>query len=443
MSGDPQDRLRAHVEAILSQSGVPARDRDELAEELYGHLFDRWRALVGEGIADREAVDRAVSDFGTPDELGGQLRRTYHSRLWASTVGVVLPAVAGPSSRPGTVAWLRFVLGLVAVLASLGVIALPSLTPFRLIGSTASIILAMAGAILAFIALGRGQRWALIYAVGVCGVLLIEGLVDAISKTGPSNLTIPVGSILATFVLLSARRHWSELQAFVASSARLRGGLAFLLAAALVAPPVVPRVLAALPDPTASGPEDLDLRLEMTCDRGDDNQRDAPPITNTKRATVVVDATWTKTDLLPLGIGGLLGGDDADTSGLRVIGPIRPELPAWLWADGPTIVDLATGEPVGWWGSTSAGWAFLPEDVIGTLTVAIDGEDLHAGHTIRTTWVLIPATDAEPAWPEVEVFYAHLDRFALAGTVGCNGISHGAVIDAQPAPIVDDGPFPF
>jgi hypothetical protein len=66
------------------------------------------------------------------------------------------------------------------------------------------------------------------------------------------------------------------------------------------------------------------------------------------------------------------------------------------------------------------------------------------GQTIRTTWVLIPATEAAPRWPEVEVFYAHLDRFALAGTVGCNGISHSTLIDAPPpAPIIDDGLFPY
>jgi len=37
----PEPRLRAYIESILVGSSVPAAEREDIAEELYGHLWQR------------------------------------------------------------------------------------------------------------------------------------------------------------------------------------------------------------------------------------------------------------------------------------------------------------------------------------------------------------------------------------------------------------------
>ena len=96
-----ETNLRAHIADILAAGGIPGTVRDDLAEELYGHLVERVVALRAEGISEADAVARAIADFGGVDQLSGDLRSVYHSRLWASTIGVLLPAMAAPDHRPG------------------------------------------------------------------------------------------------------------------------------------------------------------------------------------------------------------------------------------------------------------------------------------------------------------------------------------------------------
>jgi hypothetical protein len=101
-------------------------------------------------------------------------------------------------------------------------------------------------------------------------------------------------------------------------------------------------------------------------------------------------------------------------------------------------VDLATGEDAGWWGSTSPSVALIPQDVMGSLTVAYERDAPQPGHTLRTTWRLYWADSRQTRWPRIEVFYAHLDRFLLYAQVECNGISHGVQVDSatvQPAEV--------
>ena len=121
-----EDRLRAHVAAILARAAVPPQVRSDLEEELIGHLVERFHAYLADGLDETEASHRAIADFGTPASLGGELGRTYHSRLWASTIGVLLPAITPATSRPGVVGWLRFVLGL-AIAVSYTHLTLPTI----------------------------------------------------------------------------------------------------------------------------------------------------------------------------------------------------------------------------------------------------------------------------------------------------------------------------
>jgi hypothetical protein len=427
MTQQAEDRLRAHVTAILAGAGVPRNVRDDLEEELLGHLVERWRAHVADGLDEATAAERAIGNFGTPARLGSELGRTYHSRLWASTIGVLLPAVAGPAERPSAVAWLRFVLGLLLVLNVVAVVALSTLTPLHLVIVAAALIVSTAGIVLAFKALGRAQPWALDYAVWATVLMLVVGLLDVIAAEQSATITIPLGSILAAVVLLTVRGQWAALQRFVAGSSRPRVALVLAIAASLLAP-MAPRVLAAIPDPTQASADDLELRIEMNCGRHEVRPQFGPVIPDAQVATIVVDATWAHTDLLPLGFERFFSGpDDADTAAIRVHDFSMP----WLWSDddGPTIVDLTTGGTLGTWGSTAQSNSLLPDDVLGVMTIALERHEVHPDHTIRMTWELYWGGDGRGAWPQLDVYYAHLERFLLAGDVTCNGIRQGAVVD--------------
>jgi hypothetical protein len=436
MTPDVEGRLRAHAAAIVAAAGVPHAARDDLLEELLGHLLERWEGLVADGVAPDAAAEQAIASFGTADQLAPSLRLAYHSRLWASTVGVLLPMVGSPPGRPSAVGWLRLVLGVMIVIGLLGVAVLaPTLPLFHLVTAVPLLVLGIAGLALAFIGLGRGQRWALRYAIAAAAILFIEGIITVIGAI-PGAVTIPLGSILAALALLVA---WSQSEAlahFVSGSARLSAPLSLALVVALFGPSLAPR-LAALPDPTQATAEDLDLAVSMTCGRADVTPKGGPILQNAQIATVQVDATWRRTDLLPSTLAGLFApSEEGDTSALRVVDTEYP----WVWSPlgDPVPVDLTTGEDAGWWGSTSPSVALIPQDVMGSLTVAYERDAPQPGHTLRTTWRLYWADSRQTRWPRVEVFYAHLDRFLLYAQVECNGISHGVQVDpatVQPAEV--------
>ena len=95
-----QARLYAHVESILNGAAFRRRDRDDLAEELYGHLWQRWQDALASGLDEEAAADQAIRSFGEPARLGRDVTLAYHSRLYASTVGVLVPTVADAKGKP-------------------------------------------------------------------------------------------------------------------------------------------------------------------------------------------------------------------------------------------------------------------------------------------------------------------------------------------------------
>jgi len=442
VSPDAEVRLRRHVAAILAGAGVPGRSRADLEEELSGHLVERAQGYVDRGLAEVDAAELAISDFGSAGLLGAEFGRTYHSQLWASTIGVLLPAIAPLAERPGVVGWLRFVLGLVIVLTAIALATVAAMTPVRAMGTSVSLLAGLAGLVLAFQAIGRGQRWALWYAVAVTVLLLVEGFGQVLAPAQPASVTIPLGSILAAVVLLAVLGGWERLQAFVAPSPRLNRALGVVLGLSLLAPSVVPRALAALPDPSQATADDLELVISMTCDRGNVEIPEGPTLVDVMRATLVMDSTWNHTDFLPHGMAAIVTRpDDADTSGFRVLNLPGPDWLYWLTDTEPVIVDTRTGAKAGWWGSTSPSVALLPEDIPGSFTVAIDTEAIRPGQTIRTTWHLYQASDEAPLWPRVEVAYAHLDRFLLMGTVGCQETVRGREVPPHPPALTEPLPL--
>lgn len=437
MTPELEARLRAHAAAIIAAAGVPAAARTDLEDELVGHLVERWESLLAEGVTPDDAAKRAIADFGTAQQLAPRLRLAYHSRLWASTIGVLLPVMTSPSPRPSAVGWLRFVLGVMIVIGVAGVALLtPTLSLFHLLTAGPLLMVGIVGLVLAFIGLGRRQRWALRYAIGAAAILFVEGIITVVSAI-PGAVTVPLGSILATVALLLAWSQSEDLRRFVSGSARLTAPMSLALTVALFGPSLAPR-LAALPDPTRATAADLDLAVSMTCGRAVVTPDGYATQPNAQVVTLLVDATWSRTDLLPSGLAGLFAPtEEGDTAGLRVVGTDYP----WVWspAEPPVPVDLVTGEDAGWWGSTSSSVALIPGDVMSSLTAAYARDAARPGHTLRTTWRLYWADARQTRWPQVEVFYAHLDRFLLHARVECNGIAHGVPVDPESVQPAEEG----
>jgi hypothetical protein len=422
LAPETQAVLRAHVAAILTGAGVGPAVRDDLAEELHGHLVERLQSHLSRGMSEADAAARAIADFGAADRLARDFGRTYHSRLWASTIGVLLPAVVATGERPGVVGWLRFTIGITAVLTvgSLVFVGVAA-TPLRALGTTVADLIGLVALVLAYRALGSGQRWALWYAIAIDVELLISGIGSVVTPATAGSTTIPFGALLAIGVLYGVWASWARLQTFVAGSRAIGRGLALALTGSVLLPAFAGPVLAGLPDPTQAAAADLALRLSMTCDRGDVPFDSGPPAINVQRLTLVAEMTWRRTDLLPQGIAGLLPSEpQGDSAGFRLLDePPGTILPSWLLAsDGLQVVDVQTGQSAGWFGASAPSEALLPA-TIGSFTIGIEPSAIHAGHTIRASWLLTASSDSGATWPRIEVAYVHLDRFMLRGTVSC------------------------
>jgi len=436
MAPESEARLRSHIAAILDVAAVPSDVRNDVAEELYGHLVERVRSHLVAGIGEAAAVDRAIADLGGVDMLGRDFGRTYHSRLWASTVGILLPAVAPRDGRPAAVGWLRFTLGVVVVLSVVGLaVMLPQATPVRGLATLAVDAVAIWAMALAFLALERGQRWALWYALAISVELLLWGI-GTVLAAAPGSASIPLGAILAGLVLFEVFVDRYRLRAFIADSRPVGRAMTAVLALSILLPVAVPPALAALPDPSQAGAADLTLTVSMRCDRGTQLFSDTSR-TNVSRVQLIAEMTWRRADILPEGVAGLFHPTDyGDSAGFRLLDADPTALlPAWLLVTGDVpVIDVATGETAGWFGSTAPSVGLLP-NTIGSFTIGIGLSAIRAGHTIRAAWVLSPTADVGAPWPRIKIAYAHLDRFLLEGTVGC-----GQTVTAHQVPIPAPAP---
>jgi hypothetical protein len=436
---DPETagRLRTHAERIVAAAGVPARARDDMADELYGHLLERTTNLVADGHTWTDATDRAIAALGAVDELAPDLATAFHTRPWSSTIGVLLPAIASREDRPAVIGWMRLslVIGMALTVVGLGVVIFRA-TPVHLVVMAASLVLGLAGLVLAFEGLARGQRWALWYGIAFAAQLVLFGVISVLEAARAGSITIPIGGFLGAGILLGVASAWDRLQAFVAGSRPIGRGLGGLLVASLLVPLLMASAVAAIPDPTQASADDLRLTLSVTCDRGDVIETGFPPRHDVQRVTIEADMVWRRGDLLPNGLDGLINpAHYGDTSGFRMLGSaMGGPVPEWLVVpEASNVVDVATGEPVGWFGGTAPSVELLPE-TIGSFTVGIDPAAIRGGRTLRSTWLLVPSADGDAAWPTIEVAYAHLDRFLLLATAGCGESTVGTEITADQPP---------
>ena len=432
---DPETagRLRAHAERVVAAAGVPARARDEMTDELYGHLLERAAVLADDGRSWADAADRAVAALGGVDELAPDLATAFHSRLWSSTIGVLLPAIAVQDDRPRVIGWMRFALaiGMALTVGGLGV-AIYRATPGHLVVMTASLLLGLAGLVLAYQALERGQRWALWYGIAFAAELVLFGMISVLEAADAGSFNIPIGGFLGAGILLGVASAWDRLKAFVAGSRPIGRRLGTLLVVSLLAPLLMTPAMAAIPDPTQATADDLRLTLSVACGRGDVLETGFPPQHDVQRVTIEADMAWRRGDLLPNGFDGVVNpAQYGDTAGFRMLGSAMDgPIPDWVLVhDASNVVDAATGEPAGWFGGSAPSVELLPP-TIGSFTVGIDQDAIQRGRTLRSTWLLVPSADGDQPWPIIEVAYAHLDRFLLVATAGCGestmAIEHGA-----------------
>jgi hypothetical protein len=420
-------RLRSHAQSLVSAAGVPGPEVDGLIEEMLCHLVETVERSLATGADEDAAVAAAIAAFGARETVGYELARTYHSALWAATVGVLLGArERDGGAQPGAIGALRLFVAveflLTLVVGVPGVLAMTPV-PAVAVGIASGAFLAMS--VLAFRGLALGQVWALRFAAGLAGLVVVMGL-RQIADAPPDTIFIPLLGIAAGVCLVWVVASERRVSAFVAGSRPIGRALGIVVGAALLAPTLASAALPGIHDPTQAGPGDVAMSISMTCRMGPeqpsgDAVADARPM-----ATLTAELAWSRADVLPGGLAGLLGRDDAnDTAGFRVIDPTPipidggGSLPTWLLElDNPIVIDVQSGETVGWFGSSSPSVERIP-DTIGSFTVGIDNNRIRGGRTIRIVWALVPMQDGPTAWPRAEVAYAHLDRFVLIGKVGC------------------------
>jgi hypothetical protein len=418
-SAGPETLLRAHVETILDRSAVALVDREDVAEELYGHLWQRWQDGLAAGSDSEAAMQSAIEAFGAPAGLGRDLTLAYHSRLYASTIGVLLPAIAPPSDRPRGLWLSRALLVVVAALQVLGVgivVVADWVTPGRALVALPCLAVSFAMMVLAYKALARQQRWALVFVQVLAVGLVVAGVADFVLKP----VTISLLGILALFVLPTVRR--PELAAWVAGSRPVRLGLGIVIVATVSLPWASGWVAASMPDPTTASPDDLGMQVQVVCTRTDGK---------VVSGSIQVDLRWRRTDLLPNGLLGVLFGmRNTDNLGLSSAVDLY-YIPDDLSRVDPlftsaSFVDTDSGKDAGSSVIKSSSNAIfdvgagqLPES---QHVIAIDPGTIVAGRTYRGAysfllgqrWIL--ASGDEPVF---RVRYDHQHRFGVEAIAMC------------------------
>ncbi len=431
---EPTARLRAHAGSILASSSVPAAEREDLAEELYGHLWQRWQDALAAGASASEAVETAIRSFGQASRLGREMTGAYHSRLYSTTIGVLLPAVAAPPGQPAGLLNMWLLIGVVAVFQLALVGTLVNLTPVRAVVFALSAGLSVALSVLAFRALGRAQRWALRYSQFVLALLLVESAATIIGVLD-QPLELFTGPILALFALwVLDPAIGGEMAEWFSHSRPLGRGPAIVLVVAVAAGFGLPPLATVMPDPTQVSASDLDLQVSAACTRDADGG-----VTDIE---VTTSLQWSRLDLLPYGLGQPETPErflDRVASGVLPYGGASASEWRTAWIAVPSYVSsyqfegVHADSPDGSgaqatavrsiyvrWAGTGMGVQFL------------HGEP-HAGQTYtivhRLHWPR-PAVDDEPppVDPLVAVWYLHLDRFVVQAVANCDQSGTGVLV---------------
>jgi hypothetical protein len=435
-SSNAEARLRAHVEATLASARVPRQTRDDLAEELYGHLWTRWQEAIVVGLDEQAAAESAIRSFGNAQRLGVEMTGAYHSQLYASTIGMLLPAAASSADRPAGVRRLQALL-LIPMLGTVVVAAgeLASLTPGRALLALIGVAAAVSMSLASFLAIDRGQRWALRYAQ-ILLFLALAFAVDTLATMPANTYQVPVAGVLGLYCLGPALG--PEMKKWTTTSRPLGKLLGPLVVLTVAAGLSLPFAAPMLPDPTQVGPGDLDLSLSVACTRDSSGYVTALDLTT--------EFGWDRLDLLPSGIkGGLktLAGRSADGDGL-VYGVLpgdghHQDEYNGKWLDTPTSDSSGATWAVGNDGQQElrdngavvVSWQWSgPEPQLAETTDRMYYADvdtistsiLQAGHQyalrqrVLPTSIMGASADRDPL---VFIRYQHLDRFVVEAVATC------------------------
>jgi hypothetical protein len=75
------DKLEQYLEQVCRRIGGPRSLRQHIREELRQHLRDAAAEHRAAGMSEAEALDRALNDFGGPDQVRSELEETHGHRL--------------------------------------------------------------------------------------------------------------------------------------------------------------------------------------------------------------------------------------------------------------------------------------------------------------------------------------------------------------------------
>jgi hypothetical protein len=424
------------VESILNGAAFRKRDRADLAEELYGHLWQRWQDALASGMDEEAAADQAIRSFGQPARLSQDVTLAYHSRLYASTIGVLLPTVVVPREKPRAywTFWLIHFLTFFAII-NLGVRALMEWTPLRAGVGLAGCLVAYVAVFTAFGAYGARQRWALGFARFELPFLFWWGALLAWSgmpaeQLQASMVGLMVGSVVMAIAQSPPRADDSPGRpapvrvalSFVPRDWRLRSLSAWMydrpiprrllvgLSGMLIVGSALPFVALNIADPTQIGPADMQVELSVACTRSTSGDVDTVDVT--------ASFLFRRADLWPNGLM-RAGGGPTDEIALAVEGARPNGVPMIT----PQLTQAATGRDT----TDGSPLTFGSTGQDGRSAMALpDSTRFKAGHLYEVTWNYSVAPGLRDITPAV-FGYDHLERFYLQSKASC-----GETSTAQP-----------
>lgn len=429
MTGAAEGLLRAHAACVADAGALPPEIRDDVAGELYSHLLERWHEHVAAGLDEETAARAAIADLGAADQLGHDFRRTYHGRLWAATIGLLLPMGPPRGERPQIITWVVVALWALIAFDLLGLAAaVTTLSPVRL--AIDAIALSLNGALLmaAARAAFRGSTLALKYAGAQLALIVALGFGQISHAASP---TISVSAIAAGLLLVGLSNGWSRILAWAPNrgrSATPGRASATALAAIAAFAAGLPLVASALPDPTQASSGDVSMIVTTSCDSG---SPEFPLEPGAAESIVTMDLTPRKVDLAPRGLDELDRRALLDVAGIAV-GPTG--FAGLMQFDGALLdsrlTDLTAGLALneGRWAEDETTVRFFPGDDL-PWRISMSGDQQQAGHQYRFVWRVVRPSGSDRYSGEVVVRYAHLDRFALQARLPtCDGHAVGAVV---------------
>jgi hypothetical protein len=430
----PEGLLRAHARSILDRASIPESDREDLAEEMYGHLWLRWQEELKGGEDPSSAAQRAIGSFGDATSLAREITGAFHSRLYSATIGTLLPKAVDIQEESAGQSLLR-VFFVALVLRDLVMVrwSIGSLTLVPVVVTLGILGFAVIVAAVAAAAVGRAQRWPGRVALPVVGLCLVEGFAGLISGPG---IRIDLMAVIA--LITAAISFGPEPESLLAGSSAIGRPLQIVLTTALVGGFLVPQLTPSIPDPTLIGPSDVSVEATVTCGTGADGQ-----------TTMVVDAgiIWHRLDPWLDGqegvqtVGDLAASMDGAYDGLylaivptpafdvsRYVGAtVDVNSSAWPFWSGAGADPNDLTQPTGWMPGGGTSWSGGYGQPGG---YQIDRGSLEAGRRYDVQWSYAQvrrAPDA-PYPPMAVVSYAHMDRFLIQAVATCDEAGRGVPV---------------